>query len=97
MIPAFAVVGHPNKGKSSVVSTLARDDSIVISQRSGTTTAAKTYEVVLQNLSYQLIDTPGFQRPRKVLAWLQSEKVSADKRAQRVEDFLKDSDWQQQY
>ena len=97
MIPAFAVVGHPNKGKSSVVSTLARDDSIVISQRSGTTTAAKTYEVVLQNLSYQLIDTPGFQRPRKVLAWLQSEKVSADKRAQRVEDFLKDSDCQQQY
>ena len=27
-IPEFAIVGHPNEGKSSVVSTLAEDDSV---------------------------------------------------------------------
>ena len=26
MIPVFAVVGHPNKGKSSIVATLAEDE-----------------------------------------------------------------------
>jgi predicted GTPase len=35
--PKFAVVGHPNKGKSSIVSSLAMDDSIAISDRPGTT------------------------------------------------------------
>lgn len=97
MIPAFAVVGHPNKGKSSVVSTLARDDRIAVSMRSGTTTSATTFDINLADQSYQLIDTPGFQRPRKVLAWLMSENVSADKRAQRVADFLADRDCQRQF
>lgn len=90
MIPAFAVVGHPNKGKSSVVSTLARDDRIAVSMRSGTTTEAKTFDIKLADQGYQLIDTPGFQRPRKVLAWLKSVEVNADKRSQRVRDFLAD-------
>ena len=26
MTPEFAVVGHPNKGKSSIVSTIAQND-----------------------------------------------------------------------
>ena len=29
-IPTFAVVGRPNKGKSSIVATLARDDAVYI-------------------------------------------------------------------
>ena len=37
MTPVFAVVGHPNKGKSSIVSTIAQKDNIAISPRSGTT------------------------------------------------------------
>ena len=36
--PSFAVVGHPNKGKSSIVSTLAHDDSVRIGELPGTTT-----------------------------------------------------------
>ena len=34
-IPEFAIVGHPNEGKSSVVSTLAEDDSVRISAYPG--------------------------------------------------------------
>jgi len=94
MIPKFAVVGHPNKGKSSVVSTLARDDSIAVSMKSGTTVQAHEYTVNVEQYSYLLIDTPGFQRPRKVLAWLQSKKVSADQRINRVHEFLQDEQCQ---
>jgi len=90
MMPRFAVVGHPNKGKSSVVSTLARDDRVAVSMQSGTTVVAETFDVEVGHSSYQLIDTPGFQRPRKVLAWLKGTAPSADKRRTRINEFLTD-------
>ena len=88
--PRFAVVGHPNKGKSSIVAALAQNDAIAISQRSGTTTHAQLYEVQVGSnaASYALIDTPGFQRPSKVLAWLQSAAATADQRRAAIEKFL---------
>jgi len=37
---------------------------------------------------YELFDTPGFQRARRVLAWLQEhEPSSADKRVDVVREF----------
>ena len=71
MIPAFAVVGHPNKGKSSIVSTVAQNDSVAISAASGTTSDVQRLDVSVGNSRYLLYDTPGFQRPTRVLAWLQ--------------------------
>lgn len=97
MIPAFAVVGHPNKGKSSVVSTLARDDRIAVSMQSGTTRVSECFDIHLGEAHYQLIDTPGFQRPRKVLAWLQQQPVNADQRGARIREFLSDPQCQQQF
>ena len=41
--PILAVVGHPNKGKSSLVATLAEDDSVAISATPGTTLRARSY------------------------------------------------------
>ncbi|MBT8343231.1 MAG: 50S ribosome-binding GTPase, partial [Sulfurovum sp.] len=41
--PKFAVVGHPNKGKSSIVSALALDDSVQISDTPGTTTKNRSF------------------------------------------------------
>jgi len=35
--PHFCVVGHPNQGKSSIVSTLVENDSVLIGMESGTT------------------------------------------------------------
>ena len=65
--PRFAIVGHPNKGKSSIVATLAEDDAVAISPHPGTTTQARTYPMRLDgNVLYELIDTPGFQRAREV-------------------------------
>ncbi|MBT0585948.1 GTPase/DUF3482 domain-containing protein [Alteromonas oceanisediminis] len=94
---AFAVVGHPNKGKSSIVSTLAHNDNVQISSRSGTTALADRYRVSTANAHYDLIDTPGFQRPRKVLHWLKTHCSNASERAATVFKFVNDSDCQQQF
>ena len=87
--PRFAVVGHPNKGKSSVVATLAQNDSIAIAMEPGTTRDSHRYPMKVDDVTlYELIDTPGFQRPRKVLAWLQGHSLSASDRPDTVAAFV---------
>jgi Domain of unknown function (DUF3482)/50S ribosome-binding GTPase len=89
MSARFAMVGHPNKGKSSIVATLAEDDAVVISPQPGTTTRAREYPMRLDGeLLYTLIDTPGFQRARETLAWLESHERGADERAETVRAFV---------
>lgn len=96
MTPAFAVVGHPNKGKSSIVATLAQDDSVAISAQSGTTRTAETLQVEVGNSRFSLIDTPGFQRPSRVLQWLKQHADSAEQRHAAVRKFVEDPEcWQQ--
>ena len=79
MTPVFAVVGHPNKGKSSIVSTIAQNDAIVISPRSGTTRDTQRYDITIGAASYTLADTPGFQRPSRALDWLHLCAVQIEK------------------
>ena len=87
--PKFAVVGHPNKGKSSIVSTLAFDDSVQISDTPGTTTKKRSFPLKVDGkVLYELFDTPGFQRARRVLAWLEKHDVSADKKHEVVQAFI---------
>ena len=71
--PVFVVVGHPNKGKSSIVSALTLDDSVLISDTPGTTKKSRSFTFKVDGeVLYELVDTPGFQRPRKVLSYLKS-------------------------
>ncbi len=87
--PKFAVVGHPNKGKSSIVSALAMDDSVQISNTPGTTTTQRSFPLRVDGKTlYELFDTPGFQRARRVLAWLEKHDVSADKKHEVVRAFI---------
>ena len=87
--PVFAIVGHPNKGKSSIVSTLARDESVAISPLPGTTVANREYPMIIDGeMLYLLIDTPGFQRARAALEWLQAHAGSAVDRADTVRRFV---------
>ncbi len=77
MIPQFAVIGHPNEGKSSVLSTLAEDDSVVISPLPGETRKCRTFPITIDGRPMvQLVDTPGFQNPRKILASLKKKSAS---------------------
>jgi len=88
--PRFAVVGHPNKGKSSIVASLAFDDSVQISDTPGTTTRTRAFPLRVDGqLLYTLYDTPGFQRARQVLAWLQEQDVRADERPEAVRRFIR--------
>jgi len=88
--PKFAVVGHPNKGKSSIVASLAQDDSVQISDTPGTTTKSRSFPLRVDGtIVYELFDTPGFQRARRALAWLKAQEVPAHKRAEAVEAFIR--------
>ncbi len=88
--PSFAVVGHPNKGKSSLVATLARDASVAVSPQPGTTVRARQFPMrVNGEWLYTLIDTPGFQRARAALDWMKRHEGDAASRASVVARFVR--------
>jgi len=88
-VPVFAVVGRPNKGKSSVVATLARDDTVHIDARAGTTRRAQRYPMQVDGeVLYELVDTPGIQRSRAVLEWLEAHCGDAAGRPAAVRAFV---------
>ena len=87
--PKFAVVGHPNKGKSTLVATLAQDASVGIGREPGTTAKAREFPMRVDGeVLYTLVDTPGFQRPRAVLEWLQAHSPNAADRPRIVARFV---------
>jgi len=70
-VPEFAIIGHPNEGKSSVLSTLAEDDSVRVSPIPGETVVCQAFPVRIDGREIiRFIDTPGFQNPRQTLQWL---------------------------
>ena len=78
---SFAVVGHPNEGKSSVVSTLTERDDIRISATPGETEQNASYTVeILGHPMLRFIDTPGFQVPSKTRKWLERRPDGEDAR-----------------
>jgi hypothetical protein len=88
-LPRFAVVGRVNKGKSSVVSTLAEDDAVRVDPRPGTTTEVREYPVQVDGrTAFVLLDTPGFEDAPRALAWLRAGNPSAAERPARVAALL---------
>ena len=88
-LPSFAVVGHPNKGKSSIVATLAEDDEILVSPLPGTTRSARRFTLSVDATPlYELIDTPGFQRARELYAWLTAHEGDAHERSALLRAFV---------
>ena len=85
MIPEFAILGHPNEGKSSVLSTLAEDDSVRISATPGETTVCRTFPVIIDGQEMlRFTDTPGFQNPSRLLSELKNRFSSS---SNPIEDF----------
>ena len=91
-IPRFAVVGHPNKGKSSIVSALAQDDSVQISDIPGTTKKRRIFPLKVDSkIIYELIDTPGFQRARSVLSYIDKKGLGAHEKFERINKFINEN------
>jgi len=91
-IPHFIIVGHPNKGKSTIVSTLAHDESVEIGPTPGTTQACQSYPMSIGNKTlYVLVDTPGFQRPRRVLEYLKSKTPLITERSSKITELLNET------
>ena len=85
----FAVVGHVNKGKSSIVSTLTEDDSVRIEKDPGTTRTARVFPIIVDGRTLcSLIDTPGFEQARAVLDWLRDHEERHPSRRDVVQAFL---------
>ncbi|MBW1779371.1 MAG: GTPase/DUF3482 domain-containing protein [Deltaproteobacteria bacterium] len=79
MVPEFAIVGHPNEGKSAVVSTLAEDDSVRVTPYPGETIVCQTFPVMIDGREMiRFVDTPGFQNPKRTLSWIKSHQGSDD-------------------
>jgi len=97
-LPHFAVVGRPNKGKSSIVATLARDDTVRIAARAGSTRSTRRFPMRVDGqVLYELIDTPGIQRARQMLAWLRANCADAAARPAAVRQFLEEHAEQEQF
>ncbi|MAE69851.1 MAG: GTP-binding protein [Gemmatimonadetes bacterium] len=87
----FAVVAAVNRGKSSIVSTLAENDSIRISPSPGTTREARSYPVVVDDETlFVLTDTPGFERARELLAWIERERGPEGSPGSVLERFVRE-------
>ncbi len=73
MVPEFVIAGHPNEGKSSVLSTLTEDDSVRISPFPGETRECRSFPVRIdQREIIRFVDTPGFQNPLQTLKWMRA-------------------------
>ncbi len=89
MIPEFAILGHPNEGKSSVLSTLSEDDSVRISATPGETVECRVFPVSIDGKEIiKFTDTPGFQNPQRMLSELQKYSDLSDAG---LEEFFKDN------
>ena len=74
-IPAFAMVGRVNMGKSAVLATLLEIDDnelIRVSPTPGETTRCQTHRVVFDGREcLRFIDTPGFSQPIEAMREIQ--------------------------
>ena len=86
-VPVFAVIGHPNEGKSSVVSTLTEDDRVPISSVPGETRQCVPYAIRVDGETLvRFVDTPGFQMPQQTLRWMKQFSGPSERL---VEEFIR--------
>lgn len=90
-VPEFAILGHPNEGKSSVLSTLTEDDSVRISPTPGETKSCRTFPVIIDGKEIiRFTDTPGFQNPTRILHELSQSPHPAEDKLHRLLEAMGD-------
>lgn len=90
--PSFVLVGHPNKGKSSIVSTLAYDDSVEISPTPGETKKTKYHPLkVGDKILYKIYDTPGFENAKRAMHWLEKNETTSKEHPKTLKKFVEEN------
>ena len=85
----IVIIGDPNKGKSSLVSTLAYDDNVKISDKSGETTVSKSFPLKINDeIIYELYDTPGFDNYEELLYFNEKHKDTYSDFNELLEAFI---------
>ncbi len=80
-LPSFAIIGHPNEGKSSIVATLSQNDTVAISSTPGETIQQQRFDLKAGSETIiEFVDTPGFQNPQATLQWLRENEDAGDER-----------------
>ncbi|MBV9658636.1 MAG: DUF3482 domain-containing protein [Verrucomicrobia bacterium] len=73
-VPAFAVLGVVNEGKTSIVATLSEDPHACPDPTPGATVEVEPYTVSIDGEPVmRLYDTPGFQNAIGALAWVRAQ------------------------
>ena len=89
--PSFVLVGHPNKGKSSIVSTLAYDDRVEVSNIPGETKKTKYHPLKLgDEILYKIYDTPGFENAKRALYWLEKNETTSSEHSIILKRFVEE-------
>ncbi len=89
-VPRFTIIGRVNKGKSSIVSTLSEDDSVIIDSKPGSTKYCQEFPFRIDGKTLMiLIDTPGFREAPRALAWLRAYEDSVTNRREVVSKFVR--------
>src|SRR5699024_9317706 len=65
-IPRFAVVGRPNAGKSSFINALLGKDRFVVTDQAGTTRDSIDTRYDRFGFTFNMVDTAGIRRKKKV-------------------------------
>jgi GTPase len=65
-VPAIALVGRPNVGKSSLFNRLVGEERVVVDERPGTTRDAVDTLVRIGGQPYRFVDTAGLRRKARV-------------------------------
>src|SRR5687767_11685880 len=63
---AFAIVGRPNVGKSSLVNRLLREERVLVSDTPGTTRDTVDAILTWHRRRFRIVDTAGMRRPGRV-------------------------------
>ena len=87
----IAIIGDPNKGKSSLVSTLAYDDNVKVSSKSGETSLSKSFPLRIDDeIIYELYDTPGFDNYEVLLDFIDDNEDKYSDFNSLLEAFIKE-------